>query len=61
MSKRSQPSRALVEALDAVRDATNDLDNAIGVTGGFTDELRRLREAVARADLALAKAKGGAS
>ena len=61
MSKRSQPSPALVAALEAVRHATNDLDNAAGVTGQFTDELRRLREAVARADRAVAKAKGGAS
>jgi hypothetical protein len=61
MSKRSHPSPALVEALEAVRQATNDLDNAIGVTGGFTEELRRLREAVARADRALAKDRGGAS
>jgi hypothetical protein len=52
MSKRSQRSRALAEALEAVRHATNDIDNAVGVTGQFTEQLRCLRETVARAEQA---------
>jgi hypothetical protein len=62
MRKRSQPARALVQALEAIRYAAQELDAAIdGTTDEFNAELRRLRQAAARADRALARAKGGAS
>jgi hypothetical protein len=60
--KRFQPSRQLLQALDAVSRAGCDLDAAVdGVTDQFDLERRRLRKALARADRALAKAKGGAA